>query len=341
MRTPILACLAIASSAAAQPQPIVAAVERGLPVEPSRIKLGAVEGGTITKLSLTARNHPGHVHVTLTFTMATRSETAREVAIPFALSSQVAAIGLGLDSTEGKEVGVSMAPAIASSSYRDTVEYLKDPALLAKLGPGRFGLRVYPVSRDAPATVTIDLSLPYGAPFLLDRGTSGIREVAIDLGGEAQRRRLAGRQMISLLEAIEETTGEPEAVLPVDATMSLLAMPPERRSSRTGNAWSVSAHSTSFHDHVQTLPINVDLLGDRDVAREAKAHTEQLGHCFALGTSRSASLVLSVASTGEITAVRVDDLDDTDASDCIANQVASWTFRATRRARTLRHALEL
>lgn len=333
MRIPIIACLAIASSAAAQPQPIIAAAEHAVPVEPSKIRFGSVDGGSVTHVRLTARQHPGHVHVTMTLALASRSKTVREVALPLFLSSQVTAIGLGLETPQGLEVGVAAEPGLARSTYERIVETMIDPALLEQLGPERFGLRVYPVARDAPATVTVELALPYGAPLVIERGSSRIREVAIDLGGDAQRHRLGKRTVISLVDAIEEPADETKELPRVDATSSLLARPVDRRPQ--------IVMPSGFHDRVRTLPTTIDFLRDRDVAQAVNLRKEQLRRCFELGEERSASLMLSIGSDGAVKEVSVDDLEHDGSSRCIAREVGAWKFAAFRRSRTLRHALEL
>ncbi|MBA3464948.1 MAG: hypothetical protein H0T46_33750 [Deltaproteobacteria bacterium] len=330
MRIPILACLAIASSAAAQPQPIVAAA---IPVEWSRIRFGSVDGGSVTHVRLTARQHPGHIHVTMTLALASRSRTAREVGLPLFLSSQVTAVGLGLETPLGPEVGVAAEPAVARSTYEQIVSTMTDPALLEQLGPERFGLRVYPVARDAPATVTIELALPYGLPLVIERGTSGIREAVIDLGGDAKRHRLGTRNVISLVDAIVEPADETRELPRVDATSSLLARPVDRRPQ--------IVMPSGFHDRVRTLPTTIDYLRDRDVAHAVKLRKEQLRRCFELGEERSASLMLSIGGDGAVKEVSVDDLEHDGSRQCIAREVGAWRFAAFRRSRTLRHALEL
>ncbi len=332
MRLPIIASLVLASTAAAQPQPLVSAAERGLPVEPSRIGFSVVDGGKISSLGITVRNHPGHVHVTMALGLTTRSRNVREVALPIEVSSQVSVLGMVLESRDGRDEAQMMSSEWALTQYEQIIGVRKDPALLQRTGRAALGLRVYPVSRDLSVTVTIELALPYGVPLVLAPGKTALRAVALDLTGTAERKPLAGRTLIAVGDAID-AEGEEISNLRLDSETSLLAAP---------GLPAVPRFSTPrLRPHEPTLPANVDLLGDRDVARAAGAHAEELGRCFAPGTSRRASLVLSVATSGTITAVRVDDLDDAPAGDCLAKRVASWTLRETHRARTLRYALDL
>ena len=332
MRIPILASLVIASSAAAQPQPILAAAERAVPVEPSKLRFGTVDGGSITYLGVTARAHPGHVHVTMTMALATRSKELREVALLLATSSQVGVIGLGLDTAEGTEVGYATEPAAARSTYESIVATIKDPALLEQIAPGKLALKVFPVSRDVPATITMELALPYGAPLVIERGASGIRDIDIDLDGQEEHHLLGARRMIPLTDAIEEHALETDMPA-VGATVSLIARPQDRRH--------LVVMPRGFHERERFVPTTIDLLGDRDVAKAVNLRKEELGRCFSLGYERSASLLITIAKDGEVTSVSADDLEHERSRDCIVREVTAWKFGASRRSRTLRHALEL
>src|SRR4051812_18570884 len=118
MRTLTLACLAaLTATAAADPAPLVSAVERGMPAPPSRIGLGQVENGSIAKLGVAMRSVPGHVHITLTLTFATTSQRARVIAMPIDLAPAISASALALSSSGGTEKAMPAAAEDARNVF--------------------------------------------------------------------------------------------------------------------------------------------------------------------------------------------------------------------------------
>lgn len=223
-----LACLVMLSSS-------VAFAGHGEGVAPTRLSLGPPTGGAIDKVSVTARAHLTHVHVTLAFELYNRATSPTEVSLPLRLSSTASVIGLRL----GADVGMPLDPTLARDRYDETVRIIRDPALLEQKAPGRYALAVYPVSRDERARVTIELALPHGAPLLLD----GVRRATLDLDGTP--RRLAVARPISLGDALDQPSDEATTPLAVDPELSLFAVPPQYDVARP----KVVPELASFREH--------------------------------------------------------------------------------------------
>ena len=228
-----LVCLVLCSSS-------VAFAGHGEGVAPTRVGLGPPKGGAIEKVAITARSHLGHLHVTLAFDLSSRAKDLTEVALPLRVSAGASVIGLTLGGDEGKPLDV----AVARNRYDNTVNAIRDPALLEQKSPGRYALAVFPVSRTERAKVVVELALPHGAPLLLD----GVRSATIDLDGT--RRRLAIARPVSLADALEEERDEATTPLAVDGEISLFAVPPQYDISRPPPVPNLSG----FHQRIAVMP---------------------------------------------------------------------------------------
>lgn len=355
MRTSIFTCLAIFASApplaAAAPAPLVAAAEPRLPaepqVQPSRIELGTPRRGAVARLSVVARNWPTHVHVTLTFALVARAEGPTEVGLPISLAHGVAVARFALETERGPELGYVQNASAARASYERTVEILRDPALLewkaSTRGAERLDLRVFPVTREVPATITIELALPYGAPLVLAPGTSGLRDVSVDLDGTPRIQRVGRALTLGLGDVVDEPNPTEDVRAHVDRTASLLALPVA--APRAPFLEDSGRLSRDFHPHIPTTPHHLQFVTEGTVAALARLHAAQLANCAALAEPRArpsaASLALSIRGDGTVAHVDVEDLEDDRISNCVASEVASWQFPAIAHARTLRHALAL
>jgi hypothetical protein len=211
-----------------------------LPIEPSRISLGTPKDGSITGLAITARNHPGHIHVTVWMELSTRSKTPVEVTVPLGVSRAISVTGLVL----GTEVGSVEDAGVARNRYENTVRAIRDPALLEQKGD-RLALRVFPLTRETTSTVKIELALPYGAPLVIATGNRSVK-ASLDVDGLV--RTLPLGRPIALGEALEENVDEGPSLARVDAETSLLSLPGQYVRPP------VVASLRSFHDHIPEMP---------------------------------------------------------------------------------------
>lgn len=97
-------------------------------------------------------------HAKLRVVLATRSRTASEVSVELAVPAGFVVTGMSLSMT-GAEPVVATAGTSAENrdDYEATVAAIKDPALLEWADARHVRLRVFPVTRDASATVTLEL----------------------------------------------------------------------------------------------------------------------------------------------------------------------------------------
>jgi|HubBroStandDraft_6_1064221.scaffolds.fasta_scaffold91471_3 hypothetical protein len=100
----------------------------------------------------------GPGHATLTFVLHSASSEPSELVEPIELPVGMTATALHV-SIDGVELrSTSLASGDARASYDDVVRRLKDPALLEYRSEGVAILRVFPIRRDTPATVVVELT---------------------------------------------------------------------------------------------------------------------------------------------------------------------------------------
>src|SRR5262249_52010597 len=99
---------------------------------------------------------------------APKADDAREVQLPIDVSRDANVVGMAL----GDAVAFAVSPRDARDSYTSTVERIKDPALLEWSSALRRGshlvLRVVPVQKLAPATLTVEIDVPDPGQLKLD-----------------------------------------------------------------------------------------------------------------------------------------------------------------------------
>ncbi len=114
-------------------------------------------------------------HATLKVVLTTKEATAQELVVPIAVPAGMVVTGLSI--RIGRDTPMIAQPLLASSArdvYDDVVAQLRDPALLEITRTGTMRLSVYPVTRDTPARVTIELTSMHTVEGLarVDRVTS-------------------------------------------------------------------------------------------------------------------------------------------------------------------------
>ncbi len=99
---------------------------------------------------------PGHI--TLTVVLATPSPDPTEVRRTIELPADMVAIAMSLEMAGEHGSSALMSAADALSTYSYKVWRIRDPALLEYVDAHHALLRVFPVRRDFPATVSIELA---------------------------------------------------------------------------------------------------------------------------------------------------------------------------------------
>ena len=113
-------------------------------------------GGTVTYHKLSPVDDD---HAKLRLVLATTSKEAREVSVPITVPARFVVTGLSLSMTgEEPVIGAVRATTEARQQYDDVVAQIKDPAIVERIDDHHVMLRVFPVSRDAAATITLELT---------------------------------------------------------------------------------------------------------------------------------------------------------------------------------------
>jgi Vault protein inter-alpha-trypsin domain len=114
------------------------------------------KGGTVTYHKLSPVDDD---HAKLRLVLATTSKEAREVSVPITVPARFVVTGLSLSMTgEEPMFGAVRATAEARQQYDDVVAQIKDPAIVERIDDHHVMLHVFPVSRDAAATITLELT---------------------------------------------------------------------------------------------------------------------------------------------------------------------------------------
>jgi hypothetical protein len=114
------------------------------------------QGGTVTYYRLSPVTND---HAMLRFVLATTSKEAREVSVPITVPVRFVVTGLSLSMTDAEPmVGAVRAITEARQQYDDIVAQIKDPAIVERIDDRHVMVHVFPVSRNAAATITLELA---------------------------------------------------------------------------------------------------------------------------------------------------------------------------------------
>jgi len=131
---------------------------------------GVPTGGKVARTTFTTVDE---THSTLELVLSTTSRDGREVSLPISLPAGLLATGLSVSIGGDEPTAASVfTPGGARTIYDRVVAEIKDPALLEWTSDGRVKLSVFPVRRDARATVTIALTTIDETGLHVDRETS-------------------------------------------------------------------------------------------------------------------------------------------------------------------------
>lgn len=241
---------------------------------------------------------------TLTIVLASSGSGHREATLPIDVPTGTRVRSLAVTIGNSTVTAQPMSGELARAAFiRELVPRdPRDPALLEQVAPDHLRLRVFPITRDAPATIAIGLELP------------AVGEIAID----------PGPNKVARPKSITVAAATPwEAVPPpsnVDATTSLFAGPPE----------STRIPEIRFGGR----PIYDVFIDKRSVRGVIKVHKEQLTECFQHelqfghpDLAGRALLQFEIQTDGTVADVRVaDDLGDPAVTSCLENEAASWAF---------------
>ena len=98
-------------------------------------------------------------HATMTLAVTSQSREATEVAMPIELPVGMTATGISIAHSGSEPVhGFAFSVRDGRGRYEAIVQQIKDPALLEYDAAGHATLRVFPIRRDEPATVVIELT---------------------------------------------------------------------------------------------------------------------------------------------------------------------------------------
>ncbi len=179
------------------------------------------------------------VEATVTLDLATDSRDWLDTTLSIAVPPGTVATALVLDSEGGTSRGRTLAIGEARAEYDEALRIKRDPALLEQVGTNLV-LHVFPIVRDAPATVHVYLRLPKVATLSVRAGKSPV-DIALD-GGPAHA---AHAVVLPVRDVhVDWMTEDPTTRVAVDHDIALFAGPPDR----SGMRW--------FHDDASEVAID-------------------------------------------------------------------------------------
>jgi hypothetical protein len=237
--------------------------------------------------------------------------------------------GLALTLGNGPRTISAAVPAdSAVGTYERLVRGNRDPALLTLEGGSerhdRLALRVFPLTKAAPATVELDLELP-PAPSLTVESTQRIDALTVEVAGSSRgTSRFDEAREIALPPPRREMALAAHAV---DGRTSLFVdEPPSGPGHRARHTVVVISCGIGHVQHSVSLD-------KREIRTEVRRHREQLGYCYTRQAQRHPELEGDVAlhfrigPDGRTTDITVDgSLDSDTAKQCMSEQVAQWRF---------------
>jgi hypothetical protein len=155
------------------------------PSPSTRLALGQARGGSVDRMHVAIVKGDDGPHLRWTLDVSTRSREPIEVLVPLEVSRDVAIMGFDLAITGQPEFqAVTMSRGAARLLYKtlttkqELLEDPTDPALLEIVSTDgktdQLQLRMFPIARDAPGSIVIDMAIPGGNELNLVPGSSAV-----------------------------------------------------------------------------------------------------------------------------------------------------------------------
>jgi hypothetical protein len=159
------------------------------PPPPTRLALGQARGGSVDRVHVAIVKDADGPHLRWTLDVSTRSRTPIEVLVPLEVSRDAAIRGFDLAIVGQPEFqAVTMSRGTARLLYKTLTtkpEVIQDPALLEIVSTdGKtdvLQLRMFPIARNAPGSIVIDMAIPGGNELTIDPGSTAVA-IEIDDG---------------------------------------------------------------------------------------------------------------------------------------------------------------
>jgi hypothetical protein len=271
------------------------------------------------------------------FRVTTSGLGRREVVLPIILPRGATVHGLVVDTGDGR----SRARATSAEDGRDAYQHfvtmrLRDPGLLElrdrDARHDHLQLHLFPVTREAGATVELTIELPRTERFAVDPGPNALAAIGLTINGQpaaAPVREPRAPLVVSLGRSAERNTWISDSLVPaahVDANTSLFAGPPPVR---PGSG--VPTVTFSGAPNRGSGPPSLD---KRTIRAVVKVHLPQLTECFVHEAqfgkpdlAGKAILHFVIGKSGAILSVVVDgELQDEAVTRCLRTEVARWEF---------------
>lgn len=310
----------LAGSTPVLASPRVAAVSIGPPSWRSRIDSA--------RLSVTPRALHTRVAVTLTF--ATDEALAQNVATTVTLPRGARVVGMAVTIGDGPRVPASsLWRSTARERYATLVGGRRDPALVEYEGErdGQLTVRVqvFPISRDSPGHVELEIELPAMRRLEL-RTAHDVPTLEVKVAGVLQPTQapFSVPHRIALpapsKEAIDSAELAPRPA--VSPTLSLFADEPGRGSASPGPTLAVQLDAPRFPGDVAT--------GNHELRRAVRANVRDLRGCFQVAQpSGRIDIRFAIVPSGKVSAVSVDGDGSEQIKRCITDELAKWSFPET------------
>jgi len=337
----LLGLVAVTASARAE-----SFVEAGSPVErpdaqpdTASLRFGDLGDRLVTLGALQAEFGLGgdRVLAEVHFRVTTSGLGRREVVLPIVLPRGATVHALVVDTGDGR----SRARAVSAEDGRDAYQHfvatrLRDPGLLELRDRDdrydQLQLHLFPVTREAGATVELAIELPRTERFAIDPGPNALATIGLTINGRPTAGPVRDPRapfVVALGRSSERNTWIADPLVlaaHVDANTSLFAGPPPVR---PGDGVPIVTFSGA--PSRRSGPPSLD---KRTIRAVVKVHLPQLTECFVHEAqfgkpdlAGRAILHFVIGKSGAILSVVVDGpLQDEAVTRCLRSEVARWEF---------------
>jgi hypothetical protein len=163
------------------------------------VRIEEARDGNVQRVAIAYQYGRDHVRMSITLDVTTTQRRPTEIEVPIEIPRDAAVIDLELAIGDGTPLGAELRGAnTARESYEGVVRRMMDPALLEWSHTTdthhRVQLRVFPVTSEISAKVTLEVIAPYAAP--IEAGTAIVQQTITKTKAHAPSlTRRVGRQL--------------------------------------------------------------------------------------------------------------------------------------------------
>ena len=311
------------------------------------VRLDGIEDGAVERASLWLTSDATSIRAELTLRLTTNRAEPTDLHMPLLVPAGTQltdlAVAIGTQDTIPSQF---LAASEALERYEAIVSRAQDPGLLRWIASGeqraRHELRVFPITRKTPGSVTIKMTLPRRASVVFDPGPHRLAQLDVNVDGTSKRfTTVTLPRTLAIAPSTERPswmTADPAQRLFVDKEVSLFV------------GFSSPAAPTIHHrDPVRPLvKLSPQVLPIRATVDHLRERKSALENCYAYGRELDPMLLpfvdvgIQLFANGNVSAVVVSgDMDHDVVRSCIADEIKTWRFRAADRPRLVRESIDL